>query len=116
MALNDPQTLTIGEETVTLPRTSTGGDQSTYTAADQQVALQVAHSYQKRTRRMARASYDKITTDPLISGQNIRVGMSARIVVDVPKSGFSNAEIEDMISALGTWLTANKTQFAGGEN
>lgn len=116
MALNDPQTLTIGAETVTLPRTSTGVDQSSYTAANQSVALQVAHSYQKRTRRMARVSHDKITTDPLISGQNIRVGMSARIVVDVPKSGFSNEEIEHMISALGAWLTTNKSKFAGGEN
>lgn len=116
MALNDPQSLTLGTEALTLPRTSTGPDQSTYTTPDQSVTLQVAHSYQKRTRRMARASYDKITTDPLISGQNIRVGMSARIVVDVPKSGFSAAEIEDLISALGTWLTENKSKFAGGEN
>lgn len=116
MALSDPQKATFGSKEITLPRTSTASDQSAYTSADRTTALTVAHSYARRTRRMARLQTSKITTDPLLTGQNINVGASVRVVLDAPQSGFTAVELEELLGALATWITAEKAKFVGGEN
>lgn len=115
MALNDPQVLTL-DSAKTLPRTSTGSDQSAYTSADQSVSLFVGHQYGRRVRRTSRATISKITTDPLLTGQNIRVSASARVVLDAPASGFSAEELETLLEGLATWIVAQKAKIVGGEN
>jgi len=122
MAFSDPQSVTIGTTpgTVSVPRTSQGINQGAFTSNDGTVGLSVAHSYGKRTRRTARVDLSKIAPDPLISSNNIKYGASAYLVIDQPVTGFSAAEIKDLVTSLTTWLTASSgahiTQLAGGEN
>lgn len=120
MALADPQSLTVGGSAASLPRISTGINTSTYSKADSTAAFSVAHSYGKRTRRTARVTSNKITTDPLVSAQNVRVSASAYVVLDVPVAGFSAAEQKELLVAIATWLSAssgaNADKLVGGEN
>lgn len=119
MALADPQSITIGTA-LTLPRTSTGANSSSYTKDDQTVRFDVAHQYGKRVRRTARVTSNKITTDPLITGQNVRLSASVYVVLDVPVSGFTAAEQKDLLLSISTWLSAstgaNSVKLVGGEN
>lgn len=120
MAFSDPQSVTINAVANSLPRTSAGVNAGVFTKDDGTVALQVSHSYGKRTRRQIRLSFSKIAPDPLISAQNIKYSMSAYIVVDVPVTGFTVAEAKQVVDGLTDYLTASSgarvTQLLGGEN
>lgn len=120
MALNDPQSVTLASGAVSVPRTSSGVNSSTYTSADGTVQLVVSHQYGKRTRRSVRVNVNKITTDPLLTGASINVGLSAYVVLDVPSAGFSADEMKGALLALATWLSsstgANALKLVGGEN
>lgn len=120
MALSDPQSLTLASGAVSLPRTSSGVNSSAYTAADATTTFSVSHNYAKRTRRTARVTLNKITTDPLLSGANVRVSSSAYVVLDVPPAGFTADEQKGLLTAIATWLTAstgaNAAKLVGGEN
>lgn len=120
MALADPQSVTIGGTANTLPRTSTSANASSYTKDDGATALTVSHSYGRRIRRTASITSNKITADPLITGQNVRVNARAYVVLDAPVAGFTAAEQKDLLLAIATWLSAstgaNATKLVGGEN
>jgi len=121
MAFADPQSLPIFGVTETLPRVSTGVNNSTYQAASGAVKMTVAHQYGKRTRRTIRIQHTKTTPDPLIETHNIRVSASVYVVVDIPAGGaYTNAEVKDLCVALSSYLTAstnaNSLKLAGGEN
>lgn len=120
MALADPQSVTIGAATTPLPRVSVGPNASTYSSADSTVQLSASHAYGKRIRRTARVTSTKITTDPLLTNVNVRVSASAYVVLDVPTSGFTAAEQNDLLLSIATWLSAtsgaNAAKLIGGEN
>lgn len=120
MAFPDPQTVTINAVAVPLPRTASGVNTGAFTASDGLTKLTVAHAYNKRTRRTVRVDSNKIAPDPLISSTNIRYGMSAYLVVDVPITGYTVAEQKFIIDGLTKWLTdtsgSNLTKLLGGEN
>lgn len=117
MSISSPQSLVIGADTISAPRTSTGANASTYTSADSDVKLVIAHTYGKRTRRFVRISKDKFVPNPYNTSVNLLVGASVRLVLDVPPpGGFTNAEASDLCDALADWVIANKAAFCGGEN
>lgn len=120
MALADPQSVTIGAATTPLPRVSTGTNTSSYSSNDSAVQVLVSHTYGRRIRRIAKVTTTKITTDPLISGQSIRVSASAHVVLDVPPAGFTAVEMKDLLVGIATWVTAasaaNAVKLVGGEN
>lgn len=120
MALADPQSVTVNSAAQSLPRTSTGANSSVYTKDDGTVQVTVSHSYGKRYRRTARVTSNKIATDPLVTGVNVRVSASAYVVLDVPTSGFTAAEQKELLIAMATWLSAssgaNAAKLVGGEN
>jgi len=122
MAFSDPQSVTIGTTpgTVSLPRTGSGIGTGTFLTNDTTVKLTVSNAYGKRTRRVARIDFSKIAPDPLISANNIKYGTAVYLVVDQPLTGFSTAEMKDIVTGLCTWLTAstgaNITKLVGGEN
>jgi len=78
--------------------------------------LTVAHTYGKRTRRLARIQMDKTIPNPFNTAVNILVSGSVRITLDVPPGGFTNTEASDLCDALADWVIANKVAFAGGQN
>lgn len=107
MALSDPQTITIGGVTSSLPRVSTQGNKSLYTSADGLITLSLAHAGSNRIRRVVRVDHAKITADPFIPAQNRRVSMSNYIVFDVPSVGYTLAEAQAVWTGFKTQVTAS---------
>lgn len=116
----DPQTVTINGVANTCNRVAVGDLSSTYRTADETVQLRISHkSAKNRTRRMARIDQTIVATDPLSAEQQYQTA-GAYIVVDEPKVGFSDAQLQYIITALTTWLTANTnantTKLLGSES
>jgi len=120
MAFADPQSITISGVTTPLPRTSTGQGTSTYQSADGLIDLVGSNSYGRRTRRVLRVDHSKITSDPFIPAQNVKVSMSNYIVFDIPVAGYSNAEALAVYTGFKTAFTASSdlliTKLLGGES
>lgn len=120
MALSDPQSVTINAVAVSLPRTSTSTNSSTYTSNDGTINETVSHQYGKRTRRMVRIDHSKVAPDPLISSQSIKYSMSAYVVFDVPPTGYTVTEAKQVIDGFIAQLNASSgaliTKVLGGEN
>ncbi len=120
MAFSDPQSVTIGGTTTSLPRTGSGINTGSFKSNDGTVAFSVSSSYGKRTRRTIRLEHSKIAPDPLISSQNIKYSMTTYIVTDAPVTGYTVAEQKAVVDGLVAYLTASSgarvTQLLGGEN
>lgn len=121
MALADPQSVVIPViGTVAPARVSSGVNTGSFKTNDGAVTLDVAHSYGKRTRRTVRLTHRKVAADPLLTSQNLEYSMSAYMVFDVPKVGYTVAEAKQIVDGLVAWLTistgANVTKLLGGEN
>jgi len=114
--LADPQSVTINSVATSLPRTSAGPTQNVYTDATGVTSMTTKQNITaSRFRREVRLSQHKVVADP-ISGLNKDLGLSVYLVVDEPKSGFSDAEIGYLIDALKTWASsANYNKVLGGE-
>lgn len=120
MSYADPQSVTINSIAVSLPRTGSGVNTGQFTSNDGLTKLSVSHQYGKRNRRQIRLDVRKIAADPLTSGQNNEYSMSAYLVVDLPKVGYSVTEAKQVVDALVAYLTATSgskvTSLLGGEN
>jgi len=92
MAYADPQTVTINAIAIPLARTSFGTNNGGFTSADTLTKLSVANTYGGRTRRVVRIDSSKIAADPLLAGVNVKAGMGAYLVCDVPLTGFTVVE------------------------
>jgi hypothetical protein len=114
--LADPQSVTINAVAVSLPRVSMSPTVNTYTSADGiTTVLTKQNVTAKRFRREVRLSQRKIAADP-ITALNAELGVSVYLVVDEPRSGFTDAEIKYLIEGLKGWLTAgNQDKILGGE-
>jgi len=120
MAFADPQSVTINGTATSLPRVSSGPNAGSFSTADQSTKLSVSHTYGKRTRHLIRLDNSKTAADPLLAGVNVQASMSAYLVVDVPKTGYTIADQAAIVNALTAYLTASTnartTQLLGGEN
>jgi len=116
MAFADPQTL----GSTTLPRTGFGPSSGTFKSSDGTKSLTISHSYGKRNRHIYRVDVSKIAADPFVAGQNNTVSMSAYVLIDTPKQGYTAAEqvtvVNELLTALTAGTNARFTQFVGGEN
>lgn len=119
MAFSDSQILTVAATPVTLKGTFREGFKSVYSNADSTLKLALSHVFGRRNRHTARVDFAKIAADP-ISGLNSRVTGSIILTIDVPKDGFTNAELKDNVLALNTWGSAtsgaNILALLGGES
>lgn len=123
MALTDPQTITIGGTTQSLPRTFSEGSESAYTSGDGLWKLSVNHNLVKqgRTRHLLRFDHSKIAANPLEAGVNVRVNAAIYLVADVPPAGFyTQAEILAIYTGFKTQMSASSdaliTKVLGGES
>lgn len=120
MSFADPQSVTINAVAISMPRTSSGVNSGTFTAADGQTQLLVSHAYGKRTRRTIRLNSSKVAADPLLPTQNVKLSNSVYLVVDAPVAGFTNTELKQYVDGFLAALTASSgakiTQLLGGEN
>lgn len=120
MALSDPQSIDIGAGAVSLPRTSVGSNSSTYTSEDGLIAMTLSTANGKRKRQVMRVDVGKITTDPFIPAQNVRVSSSYYMVLDRPEAGFTNAEAlkiaEGLIAQAKASTNAVFKAWIGGQS
>lgn len=120
MSFADPQSVTVNAVAISMPRTSSGVNSGTFTAADGLTQLSVAHAYGKRTRRTIRLNSSKVAADPLLPTQNVKLSNSVYLVVDAPVAGYSNTELKQAVDGFLAALTASSgakiTQLLGGEN
>lgn len=114
--LADPQSVTINSVATPLPRTSQGATANVYTSADGNTSMTTKQNLTaSRFRREVRLSQKKIAADP-ISAINTEKGVSVYLVVDEPRTGFTDVEIGYLIDALKGWLiSANYNKVLGGE-
>lgn len=123
MSFADPQSVTYPapiSTTVSLPRVSSGDGRSVYRSSDGFHSLTASSQYGKRTRRVLRLDYTKISADVYLPDQNVQKGMNTYLVFDLPSSGFTNAEALAVYSALKGAMTASTdaliTKLLGGES
>jgi hypothetical protein len=120
MAFADPIALTINAVAYTLPKISVEGNDTVYQTADGLVDVKASHSYGKRNRHLLRIDFSKLTADPFIPAENVKVGMSVYSVFDMPASGFTNAEALQIYQGWKTWHAASSdaviTKLLGGES
>lgn len=116
----DPQSVTINTVANSLPKISSGSNQSIYQKDDGTVKLTVSHQYGSRTRRLIRLDHSKIASDPLMAGVNVRATFSTYLVLDVPNTGYTVTEQKQIVDAFTAYLTASSgaivTKALGGEN
>jgi len=120
LAFTDPQSVTIGGVTSSLPRTGSGPNTGTFKSNDGLITLQVSSQYGKRTRRTLRLEHSKVAPDPLISSTNVKYSATVYMVVDTPVTGYTVAQQKEIVDAFAAFLTAssgaNVTKLLGGEN
>lgn len=116
----DPQSVTIDGVAAVLNRTSSGVNNGEFTTADRTAKLAVSHQYGKRVRRLVRLDWNEIGQDPLTPAQNVKVGMAAYLVIDVPDTGISLDRQKDVVDGFLAKLTADGgallLEILGGEN
>jgi len=79
--------------------------------------MSITHQYRtERNRFTVRVDANKVSADPLTTANNRVYSQSCYIVFDKPVAGYSNAETQQLVSALTAWLTsANILKVLGGE-
>jgi len=114
--LADPQSVTINAVATPLPKTLNGPTTNVFTSADGVTSMTTKqNTTATRFRREVRLSQHKVAADP-ISGVNKDLGLSVYVVIDEPRSGFTDLEIGYLVDALKAWLTsANYNKVLGGE-
>lgn len=117
--LADPQSITVGGSTISLPRTGVNGNLADYTSADGTTSLRIQQSTTKNTKRTSIVLRTaKIAADP-ITGVNSRVTATWSATCTQPLDGFSVTELKDQLVGLATALTASSaamtTKVLGGE-
>lgn len=114
---SDPQTITVDQATVSLPRTGLSLTEGSFASADGEFALTVGHSSGRRVRHVIKVSQTKLVSDPLIPSTNQVVGLSAHLVVDLPRNGVSHEEAVNLAAALAAWATeSNLNKLVGNES
>jgi len=117
---SDPQSVTINAVANSLPRTSSGTNSGVFTKDDGLVRLSISHSLGKRNRRLIRLDHSKIAADPLLAGVNVMASCAVHLVIDTPRTGYTIAEVKQIVDALTGYLTAssgaNVTKIVGGES
>jgi hypothetical protein len=120
MSFADPQSVTVNAVAISMPRTSSGVNSGTFTAADGLTQLSVSHAYGKRTRRTIRLNSSKVSPDPLLPSQNVKLSNSVYLVIDAPVAGYTNTELKQAVDGFLAALTASSgakiSQLLGGEN
>lgn len=122
MSLADPQSITINAVTQSLPRTFSEGSESAYTSADGLWRLSINHNLVKqgRTRRLLRFDHAKVSADPYVPTQNVKVNSAIYMVVDVPPAGYTNTELMQIYTGFKTLYSASSdaviAKLLGGES
>jgi len=125
VSFTEPLSITIAPASAaSLPRTDVAGDRSQYTSNDGLVMVTADHDKnqgrEKRTRRVLRIDHSKLSANPNIPAENVRVSMSHYIVFDIPPAGYSVTEQLAIYTGFKAMYTATSdaliTKLLGGES
>jgi len=120
MSFTDPEKITINGVETSLPRVIVGKNESAYSSADGLLTLRASSQYGKRTRRMIRLDQSKITADPFIPAQNVKVSESIFLVFDLPPAGYTADEAKKAYAGFAALINASSekliVQLLGGES
>lgn len=103
---SEPQTVTVNAVAKSLPRVSFGDSQGTFENVTEGLRVRISHASGKRTRRTVRLDITKTAPDPLLDGVSKEYSMSAYLVIDHPKVGFSAVDQERYAQALVDYVDA----------
>ena len=117
--LADPQSVTVGGSTISLPRTGADKGSADYTSVDGISQLRVAQTTNSTSRRTTISlKTNKIAADP-ITTLNSRKSSIWTISNVAPIDGFTIVELRDQLIGLANSLTATTgaltTKVLGGE-
>lgn len=100
----DPQVVTVNAVAKSMARILTTGTSSQYQMADETFKLSVSHTKSKdRIRSMTRIDQRAVVPDPLTAVNDWET-LSFYFVIDRPQAGFTQAQTEQLIAGLKTWL------------
>lgn len=121
MAFTDPQSITIDGSAVSMARVLTGTSTGRFVSADQGVRLQAdPRQTSRRRRNVARVDKDFSVPVPGSSGLTTIEGVGVSLLIDRPRAGVSDADVQKLASGFLTWLTANTNanllKIINGEN
>ncbi|DAD51658.1 coat protein [ssRNA phage Esthiorhiza.2_8] len=120
MSFTDPLSLTVSSVTTPLPRTFAEGSETHYSSADGLIVVSASHDVGKRTRRLLRVDYSKLSPDAFKPDENVKRSMSLYMVFDIPADGFTNAEVLAVYQGYKAMITATSdqmvTKLLGGES
>lgn len=104
--LSSPQTVTYNTVAKDLHKVIDDKTSSVYRNSEGDFEFKVSHQQSgSRTRRMVRLDRSVIAADPL-TAVNASQKAGVYIVIDEPRFGFSDAELEDLVDTLKLWLTS----------
>lgn len=94
--LADPQSVTINSVAEDYDAVGRSQGASTYLVADGDKKLEISHQTlgNGRIRSLVRLTVEVVTADPFNDGLNKPYSMTAYMVIDRPKVGFTTAEAE----------------------
>lgn len=117
MAFSDPQSITVNAVAQSLPRIGVLDGRSDYRKDDGSYLLTLGRTFGvKRNSFRIRVDHTKLVTDPFVAANNIRVGASVYIVMDMPVLGYTTTEIKDIALGLTGWSNSgNLLKVLGGE-
>lgn len=112
----DPQSVTVNAVAISLARVSSDGGVGEFVSSDGLTKLTLKqNSSAKRFRREARLTVTKIATDPL-TAVNQEISTSVYLVIDEPKWGFTDTDLDYFKDALLAWAAdAQTNKLLGGE-
>jgi biopolymer transport protein ExbB/TolQ len=117
--LLDPQSVTVGGTTISLPRTGSDKGSSDYTSADGTSQLRVAQTTNSTSRKTTISLKTNTSAADPISSLNSRKSSLWTISNTAPLDGFTVVELRDQLIGLANALTASTGALAakalGGE-
>lgn len=122
MAFADPLSFTpTGGSAITLNRTSSGDRKSGYSSSDLLTQLTISHDVStQRVRHLLKLDQSKSVPDPIVPTSNTTARISAYTVFDVPRFGYTPAEVEAFCGGLLTFESASTfailKKLLGNEN
>lgn len=121
MSFPDPISITINAVANSLPRVQTlvANGPSTWSNADESLKVEISHLAAKknRERHLCKLTQKAIAANPLVPAEFIENYTSVYMVVDNPKTGFTDANIQYLTSGLLAFLAtvANRDRLINGE-
>lgn len=109
MSLADPLVVTVNAVAQSLARgqPKAGVSASVYNKDDGSYVLTVGQSLgAKRNQFRVRLDHTKLSSDPFVTANNIRVSASAYLIMDMPVLGYTTVEVKDMTLGLTGFLNS----------